>query len=102
MTARSLLLLDRCSGGSGCRRGCLIGRRGSFVGASTGQNAFERVVALVTGIFEDPAFGCAELIFAAPRGIPYGGILNLELIEDAMRSYARESLGDFQFLPSAA
>src|SRR5271167_871048 len=56
----------------------------------------------MTGVFEDPPLGSAEFIFSAPGRIPYRRILNLELIEDAVRPEPSEPFGDRQFLPSAA
>ena len=52
-----LLLLGRCGRGRLSRGRLLRSRRGrlGFIGAGTGEDAFQRVVSLVTGIFVDPA-----------------------------------------------
>ncbi len=56
----------------------------------------------MAGVFEDPALRRTELVFAAPRPFPYGGILGLELIQNAVRTDAGKALGNLQFLPSTA
>src|ERR1700733_15480584 len=103
----SLLFLG-AAGRRSCR-GSLVGhgrfgffRRRRLVSASAGKNAFDCVVALMAGVFEDPALLRTELVFAAPRPGPYGRILGLELIQNAVRTDAGKALGNLQFLPSTA
>src|SRR6202021_219417 len=69
---------------------------GGLVGTHAGENAGKCVIAFVAGVLEDPPFRRAEFVFAAPRPIPNARILDLELIKDAVRCDASESLGDLQ------
>src|SRR5579871_6794078 len=86
----------RHGGGLAGRRG---GRRLGFVGAGARQNALEGVIALMTGVLEDPSLGGTELILAAPRGIPHRRVVHSELVQDAMRADPRKTLRHLELLP---
>src|ERR1700761_7556727 len=101
-----LLLLDRRGRR---RRSRLIRRRGlglfcggCFVRARARQNPLERVIAFMAGILEYTALRSAEFVLAAPRTIPNGRILSLELIKNTVRSDTREAFRHLQLLPRSA
>src|SRR5689334_706506 len=88
------LLAARDRGGPG------LGGAAFFL-PGAGEDAGQRVVALVAGVFEDLALQGVELVLAAPGLVPDGGVGDGELVAQAVGGHARETLSNRQIPPGA-
>src|SRR5688572_30369591 len=75
---------------------------GLFLGAGAGQDARERVVALVAGIFVNQLVDAVEWQFATERRGERRWVLHRELVQQDVRTGSSEPLGDLELVGRSA